>query len=89
MAYDRRSLLEFPCVFPLKAIGTGPGDFEALVLDIVRRHVPDLPAGAASSRPSSGGRYLAVTVTFTAVSLEQLDALYAELAVQPRVKMLL
>ena len=32
--------LEFPVDFPLKAIGTGVDDFEAVVLEIVRRHVP-------------------------------------------------
>ena len=85
----RETLLEFPCEFPLKAIGVGPEDFEAWVLEIVRRHVPDLPAGASTSRLSAGGKYLAVTVTFTAHSLAQLDALYEELNQDARVKMLL
>lgn len=86
---DRDTLLEFPCEFPLKAIGAGPDDFEAWVLEVVRRHVPDLSASAASSRLSAGGNYLAVTVTFTAQSLAQLDALYQELNQDVRVKMLL
>ena len=64
-------------------------DFEALVLEIVRKHVADLPEGASTTRPSAGGKYLAVTVTFTAQSQAQLDALYNELTRQPRVKMLL
>jgi len=81
--------LEFPVEFPLKAIGTGAGDFEAVVLEIVQRHVPDLPAEAASTRLSGGGKYLAVTVTFTASSRAQLDALYRELSSHPRVVMLL
>jgi putative lipoic acid-binding regulatory protein len=85
----RKLLLEFPTEFPLKAIGTGPDDFEALVLDIVRKHVPGLPEGAATTRPSGAGNYLAVTVTFIAESQEQLDAIYMDLTAQPRVKMLL
>ena len=85
----RKLLLEFPTEFPLKAIGTGPDDFEALVTRIVRKHVPDLPDGAVTSRPSSAGNYLAVTVTFMAQSQEQLDAIYMDLTAQPRVKMLL
>ena len=85
----RKLLLDFPTEFPLKAIGTGPEDFETLVLDIVRKHVPDLPEGAATTRPSGAGNYLAVTVTFMAQSQEQLDAIYMELTAQPRVKMLL
>ena len=38
---------------------------------------------------SANGKYLAVTVTFTATSQEQLDALYRELSQHSRVVMLL
>jgi putative lipoic acid-binding regulatory protein len=81
--------LEFPVEFPLKAIGTGSDDFEEFVLEIVRRHVPDLPEEASNTRLSGGGKYLAVTVTFVATSRAQLDALYRELSQHPRVVMLL
>ena len=83
------SILEFPCEFPLKAIGRGPEDFEAFVVEIVRRHAPNLEAGATTTRLSNGGKYLAVTVTFTAESQAQLDALYRELSGHRRVVMLL
>jgi putative lipoic acid-binding regulatory protein len=82
------SYLEFPTEFPLKAIGVGD-DFEAWVLAVVRKHVADLGEPASTTRPSAGGKYLAVTVTFTARSQAQLDALYTELGQDPRVKMLL
>jgi putative lipoic acid-binding regulatory protein len=81
--------LEFPCQFPLKAIGQGPDDFEALVLEIVGRHVSELAEGASSTRLSGGGKYLAVTVTFVAESQAQLDALYGELRAHERVLFLL
>ena len=35
-------LMEFPCSFPIKAVGKGTDDFEELVLSIVQRHVPIL-----------------------------------------------
>lgn len=82
-------LLEFPCKFPIKAIGKDTGEFEAMIVEIVRRHVPDLTDNAVSTRPSSGGKYLSVTATFTATSREQLDALYLELSSNERVLMLL
>ncbi len=85
----RGPLLEFPCAFPLKAIGTGPEDFEAWVLAIVRKHAGLVDESQVRRRPSGGGKYLAVTVTFTAESQAQLDALYAELGSHPRVVMLL
>lgn len=83
------TLLEFPTSFPLKAIGAGVDDFEALVVEIVRRHVAPFDDSAVSSRLSSGGKYLAVTVTFIAESKAQLDALYIELSAHERVVMLL
>ncbi len=88
--YSRKdSLLEFPCVFPLKAIGTGADDFEAIVVSIIRRHAPDLNDAAVTSRPSRGGKYLSVTATFTASSRAQLDAIYQELNDHERVVMVL
>jgi len=85
----RQLLLEFPLEFPLKAIGTGD-TFEAWVVSIIRKHVPDLPARPpTTTRPSAGGKYLGVTVTFTATSQAQLDAIYAELGQDKRVRMLL
>jgi len=82
------SYLEFPAEFPLKAIGTG-ADFEAWVVEVVRKHVPDLGQQCTTSRSSSAGKYLAVTVTFTARSQAQLNAIYEELSRDARVRMLL
>lgn len=73
------TLFEFPCEFPIKVVGRASAEFDTLVVSIVRQHVPDLGEGSVSLRPSSGGKYLAVTVTFVATSREQLDALYEDL----------
>ena len=51
----------------------------------LRRHDPELDAGTLEKRLSNGGRYLSVTVTFTAQSREHLDAIYAELKGHERV----
>ena len=40
-------------------------------------------------RPSSAGNYLGITMTVTATSREQLDALYQELTSHPMVKVVL
>jgi len=85
----RATLLEFPVVFPLKAIRTGVDDFEEFVLTIARRHVRALDETATTRRLSGGGKYLAVTITFVAESQDQLDALYGELSRHERVVMLL
>ena len=83
------SLLEFPCTFPIKAIGKNTPDFEDFVIAIAHNHIPHLDASNISSRPSNGDKYLGVTITFTAQSQQQLDALYQELSDSERVLMLL
>lgn len=79
------SLLKFPCEFPIKAMGPGHEGFEDLVAGIVRRHAPNLGENAVTTRPSKGGKYLAVTVTIRAESRAQLDAIYQDLTACPEV----
>lgn len=86
---EQESLLEFPCQFPIKAMGKYSEHFDALVVEIVRRHAPDIREGAVSSRPSKAGSYLAVTVTIEAQSRAQLDAIYQALTDHPDVLMAL
>jgi len=76
---DEETLLEFPCEFSIKAMGLATPEFDAVVVEIVRQHAPDLSEGAARIRPSSGGKYLAVTVTINATSKKQLDTIYQAL----------
>ncbi|MBM4200446.1 MAG: DUF493 domain-containing protein [Gammaproteobacteria bacterium] len=83
------SLLTFPCDFPVKVIGRKEPEFESTVLEIFRRHVPELPADAVSTRDSGGGKFTALTVTVTATSQQQLDDLYRELSRAPAVLMAL
>jgi len=59
------------------------------VVEIVRRHVPDLQDREISSRLSRDGKYLSVTTTFIATSQEQLDDLYYELSRNELVMMVL
>jgi putative lipoic acid-binding regulatory protein len=89
MSAARPSPFEFPCSFPIKVFGRDEDEFEALVISIIRHHVPELHPENVSSRLSDGGKYLAVTATFIANSRDQLDALYMELSAHDRVLMVL
>lgn len=73
------TLLEFPCDFPIKVMGAATADFRSLVLGIITRHFGALPEGAIEERPSSGGKYLGITITVRAGSKAQIDAAYLEL----------
>ncbi len=83
------SLLEFPCQFPIKVMGLADRNFDLLVVELVRRHVPDLSEGSVKSRLSREGKYVSITVTVNAQSREQLDNIYLELTGHERVLMAL
>lgn len=85
----KETLLEFPCRFPVKAIGHNVDGFEALVTGIVLSHADQYEGTAVTSNASGAGRYLAVTVTIEAVSKAQLDRIYRELADCEHVRMAL
>ena len=76
---EGETLLEFPCEFPIKAMGLACDELEIAVLEIINRHVEDLPEGALKMKPSKKGKYIAITVTISATSKDQLDAIYREL----------
>ena len=48
---EEETLLEFPCDFPIKAMGVASDDFHTVVVGLVRLHAPDLPDSAVKSRP--------------------------------------
>lgn len=79
MTTGDESPLTFPCRFPVKAMGRADGSFERTVWSIIVRHAPDTAEDEISVVESSRGSYLSVTVTVTATSRAQLDAIYADL----------
>lgn len=86
---NTETLFEFPCQFSIKAMGKSRNDFDAIVLEIIRRHVSDIREGAVTCRPSKTGTYTSVTVVIEASSREQLDAIYQGLTDSPDVLMAL
>ena len=86
---EQENALQFPCRFPIKAMGMSSIELDIHVVEIIRRHVDDLHEGAVTSRPSKGGKYTSVTVTITATSKQQLDAIYQDLTDSPLVLMAL
>ncbi|MCM2331162.1 MAG: DUF493 domain-containing protein [Pseudomonas sagittaria] len=82
--------IEFPCEgYPIKVIGDAGEGFADLVLDIVRRHAPDLDVTTLSMRDSSNGRFVSVQVAIRATGVEQLQALHVELRATGRVHVVL
>jgi putative lipoic acid-binding regulatory protein len=83
------SLIEYPCKFPIKVMGTKVDGFVHALTQVARQFDPDFNAATIELRESSGARYLGVTLTVTATSREQLDNLYRALSAHPLVKVVL
>lgn len=83
------SPLEFPCEFPIKAMGTGGEAFRLHVLEIVTGQTGEQAILDVQTRDSRGGRFLSVTVRIRAESREQLDDLYRALNASEQVLMTL
>ena len=82
---EEETLFEFPCEFPVKAMGKKEKDMETLVLTIVQNHAPEATAEDITTNLSKNGKYISVTVNITAQSKKQLDAIYMELTGHPDV----
>ncbi|MFT5111352.1 MAG: putative lipoic acid-binding regulatory protein [Parasphingorhabdus sp.] len=79
------TLLEFPCEFTLKAMGLQSGDFQSIVENIVKRHLDSTASISGKANQSSKGKYMSISVSFTASSKPQIDAIYMDLSSESRV----
>lgn len=83
------SLIEYPSKFPIKVMGANVEGFVHAVTQVARQHDPGFDAATIELRDSRAGNYLGVTITVTATSRAQLDALYLALSTHPMVKVVL
>jgi putative lipoic acid-binding regulatory protein len=81
------TLFEFPCKFPIKAMGRNIIGIEETIVEIIRKHAPETDVVSVRTRLSAGGKYIGVTITITARSKAQLDAIYMDLTSHPEVLM--
>lgn len=85
----RDSLIVYPSLFPIKVMGLDQPGFADAVVAIAEEFDPAYQRSSLEQRASSGGRYLGLTISITATSREQLDALYQRLSAHPMVKVVL
>ena len=83
------SLIEYPCKFPIKVMGTKVDGLVHAIPNNAKQFDPEFDASTIELRESKGGKYLGVTVTVNATSREQLDELYRTLSTHPMVKVVL
>ena len=86
---EHESPFEFPCQFPIKAMGKNIPDLDAIVVEIIRRHVDKLSENAVRTRESKGAKFISITVEIEAQNKAQLDAIYTDLNACPNIVMTL
>jgi putative lipoic acid-binding regulatory protein len=84
-----RPLIDYPSLFPIKVMGANVDGFVHALVSVARQFDPAFDAASVELRPSSGNKYLGVTLTVMATSREQLDELYRTLSTHPMVKVVL
>ncbi|CAM2910274.1 YbeD family protein [Legionella worsleiensis] len=84
-----KSIIEFPCDFPVKIIGINSDVFLEEIKTIVNVHFPAFDHKNLTHKVSEKSSYLAITVTVCATNQEMLDSFYQDLTKHPHVKMVL
>ena len=74
-----QALIDYPSRFPLKASGEQTDELETIVLALVRSRCPQAEHIEVRRRVSKGGKYQALTLTFTVYSQQQLEEIYRDL----------
>lgn len=81
--------IEFPCDYPIKVVGDAAPDYKQFVLEVIKRHAPEIDDERVTMRLSGQNNYYALTVYIRATSESQLKAIFEELKISGRVKMVL
>lgn len=84
-----RSLIEYPCHFPIKVMGANVDGYVTAMTHLAKAFDPNFDASTIEHRPSKAGNYLGLTLSVYVTSREQLDELYRTLTTHPMVKIVL
>ena len=82
----QEDLWVFPMDYPIKLIGEASDDLHVAVVDILVKHFPEFDAQSISITPSRTGKYHSITAQLRFEELEQVHAIYADLAACPLIK---
>lgn len=82
----REDLWVFPMDYPIKLIGDAGPELHAAVVDILVKHFPAFDGQSLKVQPSRTGKYHSLTAQLRFDELEQVHALYKDLAACPLIK---
>lgn len=76
----KKSLIEFPCHFPIKVMGKNVPEFSQVICDMLLSMNPGFDAAGVNMRPSSKGNYLSLTCDVYVNNQDELDNIYRALS---------
>ena len=86
---DESPRIVFPCDYPVKVVGENRDAFAEAVVELARRHAPEITDEHVQVRASRAGNYCSVTITIRATGEPQLRELHATLKSHPLVRLVL
>jgi uncharacterized protein len=81
--------IEFPCDYPIKIVGENRDAFTETVIELTRRHAPEISDDDIRVKASRAGTYCSVTIVIRATGVEQLAALHETLKGYPLVRLVI
>ena len=82
----QEDLWVFPMDYPIKLIGLAGAELHAAVTEIFVNHFPEFDGNSMSVTPSRTGKYHSITAQLRFEELEQVHAVYADLAACPLIR---
>ncbi|ESK40488.1 YbeD family protein [Acinetobacter nectaris] len=82
----QEDLWVFPMDYPIKLIGEASDELHTAVVEILVKHFPNFEEETLAVQPSRTGKYHSITAQLRFDELEQVHALYADLAACPLIK---
>ena len=82
---EEESLIEYPCDFPIKALGRQDPELAQELCERIQAYAPEFDPTIVSMRMSSKGNYVGLTFTVHVTSRKQLDDIYRTLHAHPLV----
>ena len=83
------TLIEFPCMFPIKVMGEVHDEFTSTVIKIIKQKNKDFDSSTIEMKGSSEGRYISLTCFVYVTSKPELDDIYRSLSTHPMIKVVL
>ena len=83
------TLIEFPCMFPIKVMGEVHDQFTSTVIKIIKQNNKSFDPSTIEMKGSSEGRYISLTCFVYVTSKPELDDIYRSLSTHPMIKVVL